>query len=357
MTWKEKFKIGLCIIVVIFCGCQIEPLAAVSHLEEDMTEGLKISADIFIPEKFEQGTAKTMEVQRRRFTLEEALQLLWRDKEIEQTLSDDSFEEADLGNYQIDTLYGMDGSFLDVGGASLYYYTSLYKYIEKSIVTDSTVSSYNMDKFQKENLAFMERKECIETVKALLAQFDITVSDNFQCYALDYQTLQEEEVTLDINDNPQPEEAKPSWTEADECYYFKFSQEYDGVEIYNGGYGDYITGNGYPETAIEVIYGREGVVYLRIQNVYQGIGESVEKVTLNKIEDLIEGLQKKYALLIPTQTDTVTDVKLLYIPCDSGNNKTSLIPAWIVQIETPVEGMGNYRSTVLINGITGKELY
>lgn len=357
MSREKLILFGSCFLTAVFFYGSTVSAETLSHLEKEILPELCISADIDVPEEFSEGIAETINVKRKTFTVDQVENILWNGRMIEKRDTETEYQEADIGKYEITTLYGVDGSFLDVGGAALTFYDSLYNNLCNALHTNPMTNSYNLDKFTEQELEFMSRAECKEKVRDILSLLGVSFASDVKCYALDAVTLQNEECAIDIDGKRHEEEEKGMWTVEDECYYFQLSQEFNGVCVLDNGYGDYFNGNGIPPTKIEVIYGSGGLVYLNILNAYDVIKGSEKSEKIQNIDDLENELKKKYELLIRNGCDEVTDIKMRYIPYNSDNYSFSFIPVWIVRIETPVEGMDNYVMDLLFHAITGKELF
>lgn len=354
---KKLIMLGSCFLTAVFFYVSIVKAETLPHLEKEILPELYISADIDVPKELSGEMAKTINVKRKTFTVEQVEKILWTGKKTVKRDIETDYQEADIGRYEITTLYGEDDSFLDVGGAALTFYNSLYNNLCNAVQTNPMTSSYNLDKFTEQELEFMPRTECEEKIRDLLSLLGVSFSSDMRCYALDAATLQNEERAIDVDGNRQEEMEKGIWTAEDECYYFQLSQEFNGVNVFENGYGDYFSGIGIPPTKIEAIYGAKGLVYLNILNAYDTINGTEKSEKIQNIDDLENELKKKYELLIRSACDKVTDIKMQYIPYNSDNYSFSFVPAWIVRIETPVEGMDNYTMDLLFHAITGKELF
>lgn len=357
MLRKQTGLVCLCLLAAGILNIQNVHAQELPHLEESILPELRISADIDIPEEFADSMAETVKIRRKTFTAEQVMDILWEGKTTKEKFVDDGYEAADIGEYEIATFYGEDDSFMDVGGSQLIFYESLYNNLANAVKTNPLTDEYNLNKFTAEDLSFMTRDECVGNVMSLLSQLGVTVSPDIHCYALDSETLQKEEIVVDIDGERHREQEKGIWTSEDECYYIQFTQEFNGVPVFADGYGDYVTGNGFPRTNIEVIYGAKGLIYLNIASAYETLDGTEKSETIQTLDDLKEQLKKKYDLLICNGQDQITDIKMQYLPCDSGNYESIFIPAWVLQMERPLEGMDDYVTTMIFNAITGKELF
>lgn len=89
-------------------------------------------------------------------------------------------------------------------------------YMLNTIWMDEEFDNYNASLYQQEkDLPFMSRQEAWAEVKELLSVIELEVSDDYTCYVMDHEVMQEQEKVIDVNGNEAASQKKGSWTEED----------------------------------------------------------------------------------------------------------------------------------------------
>lgn len=262
-----------------------------------------------------------------------------------------------LGKYIYKGITTEDGSMLSYGGHYLDYVTQEYFYITNCIDRDIRVSEYNLDRYAMDtDLDFMPYREAGEKMIAFMEKLGLTVSDQYVCYALDCDTLASQEDCTDEMGQWVKEQEKGEWTQEDECYLFLFHQEVEGITVSQAGYGNIMNGSGNADSDIEIIYGQQGIVYLRINHVYTIQEEltSMELLTADAVRDILIDAQN---LIIGGNEIKVLHMEPVLLPIVVNEKKMELTPVWEIEerINYVELGVQDYR-TVHFDGSTGQEI-
>ena len=205
---------------------------------------------------------------------------------------------------------------------------------------------------------FGARDEAFNKIKSAYAKLGIVISDQYDVYTYDYQTLKK--VSQDALDkliadgNEINLESDEDWSEADNCYYFVLQQELNGLPVTKQGNGSfsaetYVT-NG---PTLDVIYTGKGIEMLGIMDPYEvkTVGQSVAVISL---EDAMKALGNFYAQIEGGSIRTITGISYEYVPIAKDNYGKSgydLVPCWTFQVSG---GGGLENEWYFINAVTGE---
>lgn len=219
--------------------------------------------------------------------------------------------------------------------------------------------------YPAKDLTFMTQKDAEKKARDLLTLLGVTASNDLQTFALDYQTMKQEQTKYqkgigsdDLKPGKHPSLRK--WTQEDDCYCFQFHQEVNGVPIL----GSQQSGESKSPTkpivpTIVVYYGKQGFINDQISNIFETTGVVKEKHIPVSLDKALDALNNKFDEIIMNNPITVTNITLSYVPeLEAANQKNYLLtPAWIFQLSQYSKDIkGNVNTTVLINALTGEEM-
>lgn len=261
-----------------------------------------------------------------------------------------------LGKYTDFWMKTENGAELTYGGYYLQYHIPEYFYYTNCINSDERLDDYNMDQYGiNTDLDFMPYQEAAEKMKELMDNIGFSVSDQYICYALDYETLGQQEDCTDVMGEWVEEDAKGEWTKEDDCYLFEFHQEVEGVPVSKAGYGN-MADAGNSNSSIEIFYGVKGIIGLYITHVYD-IQEKLGQTELLTAADIKELLIANQELIIGGNEIKITDMQLVLLPISREAGKYELTPVWEISEEVyyPELDATDYR-TVHFDAGTGQEI-
>lgn len=320
---------------------------------ETLAERVTVDADVDIPEGFDFQNAKTGCAKVPLLDCEEAKKIFMGNTKIAET-SEDAIEGIR------DILYiGEDGSSLDIEPEEGYlsYSTPLRSYIRQAVRIEEGFSDYNGNCYSmSENLPFADREEVLKEIRSQMARLGIVIGDDYVCYALPHKTMEEQEIAYDKYGDECEENKKEKWTEEDDCYYFKFNLDFDGMPVDMEGYGDCEDGKGMVGSELSVMYGKNGFVDVDIVGLYS-ISDTGRTEKMLTPKEALEALKAKYDSLILTEDYLVEHMELRYVPMFDAKGNYPVEPVWIFTVVTGDEELGmDYKSRVLI-GSDGKEVF
>lgn len=220
-----------------------------STVSRELSSGVKINAEVFIPDKVDFSRLPTYNGEMKLLSLDGVREVLLGDQPAEQT------EDEARGTAFSDAVYQLfstdDGTYLACTGESVAYFDSSYG--EKDLYFRPDFSTeYNGDRFLTgKDFPFATRQQAFAEVKKVLDAMDISVADDYRCYSVDHETLTEvaeEAIQQEIDNilelgqvNPDgslmtPEDIRaksflpdPDYTEKDDYYYFRFYAGANGM--------------------------------------------------------------------------------------------------------------------------------
>ncbi len=327
----------------------------VSDKWEDIPERVKgdydkltIDADVVIPEIFAEGLGAIYNGEMVIFKEGDLKGLIFQEEDIkEEDLLD--MDHDVIGSYT-DQYYAFeDGSSISFGGPYLQYATPLAIHMANCIREDLEDPFYNMTVFsQAEDIAALSRQEAADAVQTLFGELDIAVSSIYECYALDKDTLREQERAVDVDGNVVEEWKKDEWRADDEGYLFKFHQEISGARIEDmqrlGG-----------ETVMEITYGADGFIKIYLANVYR-VKEQKDEERLLTPEEITEVLEKEYYMLIDASPLEVQTMSLCYCPVVASIDQLEFRPVWKMDCVERNDVIGEWKRQLFYDAATGKEI-
>ncbi|WP_040330503.1 hypothetical protein [Clostridium ihumii] len=226
-------------------------------------------------------------------------------------------------------------SFGDIPSSCNYRKNGLSKYLLNAFRLQSKDSRYNADKFSLDKeFEFSTREEAFDNIKKMLTDIGIEIGSNYKAYSLDYKTMRDEEYVMDVNGNEDRSKYKPSWTEEDNAYYFVINQDYEKLPTYHP-YFNVFKSKEESNAPIQVIYSKNGIEYLEIENVVDFSSKNSE-VEILPFENIIESINNKAFLNEDDRTFKVTKMELEYMVDTYNGRKDGIYkvkPIWMADVE------------------------
>lgn len=252
---------------------------------------------------------------------------------------------------------GENEEILCVSPERVMYRSALYNYIFNCVDTsaEGNLSSYAQDI----NFSFATREEALKNIVAELEEMGISLGETeYQVYALDYKTLQQNEYAQDHDGNEDRSVYKDKWSEEDNCYYFFIRQKAGNLpeyHAYTGIFKDPIAEN----MPVKVVYSKNGIENIELEAVYEFEEIKDSEITLKPFEEIAETVAYKYNQLLTNAEYTVTDATLYYMTENEGGDTYRMLPVWILNIEEKAEVDGEKiigSLLVFVDAQTGEEI-
>ncbi|MGG7162758.1 hypothetical protein [Clostridium ihumii] len=267
-----------------------------------------------------------------------------RDKALKKFLGKENIKkvyesEEDVKGETISVSYeGENGntiSFGNIPSSCNYRKNGLFKYLLNAFRLQSKDSGYNADKFSLDKeFEFSTREEAFNNIRKTLTDIGIEIGSNYKSYSLDYETMRDEEYIMDVNGNEDRSKYKPSWTEEDNAYYFIINQDYEKLPTYHP-YFNVFKSKEESNAPIQVVYSKNGIEYLEIENLVDFSSKNSE-VEILPFENIIESINNKAFSNENDRNFKITKMELEYM-IDTYNGKKDGIykvkPIWMVDVE------------------------
>lgn len=333
-----------------------------SRIEKTLSSGIIVDAKLTIPDKARLESMPVFDASLQEIPFDTIYRTFMKDKEIEHKNEEQT--EDNIGNGIFKYYTTTDGCSLTYsGGVFIYYSSSRYNNINidtKNENDDST--EYDKD------FGFKMREEAGKEIQKVLSGIGIEVYEKYNCYALDYQMLQQ---ANKVTENEIPDEKKsatmseqPIWNEDLNCYLFEFFGVVNHMPITNQirEVKDSII----PATEIKVLYSQNGIEQITISECFNIESEKYQS-SIQGVEEALDKLDEKYNSIILEGNYYVEKIQLEYIPIETKEKGIyELIPGWRFYIihEMSIENKEEANKTdlyriptqVLFNAISGEEI-
>lgn len=225
--------------------------------------------------------------------------------------------------------------------------------------TDENTEEYNADLYSLDSdLDFMPREEAWSQVIDCMEVLGIDLTDVVQraTYSLDMETMEREEICIDVDGNIVESEMNQEWSKENEGYYYFIEQSNQGIPIYyiNQFEGEYVD-----RVKLRIFQTKNGIVGINFDGWYDvELGE--EKLRFLPFEEIMNVIEKKYSGTIMTNPLTVKKATLYTFPMQTSESTYVLVPVWACTIEEELADNqgGTYTQNIYmpINAITGEEM-
>lgn len=208
-------------------------------------------------------------------------------------------------------------------GVTLTYNTDFFEKIYNAFHMEKTYL-YNADKYPKDRIFdFATPDQAMEKVKTMINSSGYNLSEaDYIYYALDYETLQQEETVTDKSGNFV--EGQNTWNAEDNCYYICAEQASQGIPVY---YGSQDFPQDYDENKpIQAVYSAAGLQRLDVAQIYN-FELNDEKVLFTDFHTAAEKIATKYGDILTGADYTVKRAKLYQYPVKDadGNYRTHFV--------------------------------
>lgn len=303
---------------------------------------IKFDTSISASEKIKSSGMKKLSASLKEIDGEKAFQCLMGNTELNNSGENDSEKWYEGTNQDI----------LTVSPHSLSYSTKFNVYVSNAFRLQKGYSDYNAEQYSTEdNLKFETKENAFNHIKATLESIGIKIEDTYTCYALDYETMKQEESTIDMDGNEVSQLKKENWTEEDDSYFFLIHQEYEGIPSYHAFY-DTIPTLAEENAPVQVLYNKNGIQFLQIEKVFD-YSEIQGTYPLKNFSEIAKVIEKKYGMLLGDSTYEVTYASLYYMESKTAESEYEVQPVWI--FFTKENSTGEILQDI-VNAQTGEEV-
>lgn len=343
------------------------------HLNGDVSEMISLDATVKgVTTDVEQKEAASVLANIYPITINQLSPLFWGDHVIAEQ---DIREEGVKGQ----TYQGMDYPYY------CYHFMNLDRMISTGLVTDyETMFSYPVQQsfsadtanvfHNKEEYSsgkewdFISSKDAYLKVCEAMNALGVDLSDDYQVYSLDYETMkkQNKEMMDSLDAQTLENESvffKEDWSEEDNCYYFVMRQSINGLPVTDQRTGDSNLGTDTLPSSISAIYSKNGIEYVHITCPYAPVssGETKKLISLNTA---VQSFSNALENVMLSDHSTVTEIQLAYVSTirtDYVKAQFELIPSWIFTLKMPILGVTSEENryeyvSIVIDARTGAEI-
>ena len=362
---KNRCIIYICFLLVCLAGCKEKYTVEeqkkehkkkefAQNMEQTISNKIDIKANFVYPIKSKGGKAEETKVNL--FSVwnqrENIIGEIFKTEEIKKEYTENEEEEILYCNNKEGTAY-----LTMTNRNTLLYLTDWSNAILNTIDLDEQSSTYNGNKYKNPvDFSFMSKEQAWKLVKITLDRWGISqISEDYQCYYMDYSIMEEEETRLIeevyklLGKELSP---KDTWLEKDNSYYFRIKQEWSEYNIVS----EY-TGEGWDTYGIEVLVNESGVAYIRVDFYYDL--ESKEEIEVKAPQEVIPRLKSYLENIISDDTYILEKVSLAQKiqNVDLKRKKAECIVVWDCQILTTyAEGDETYRQHIYLDAKTLKPI-
>lgn len=339
-------------------GIEEEKSAGLSVPEEykDKKENVVFNTQLHIDESArEKGISKETAI-RQKYDIDKVYQKLFAGVGVQDEIATEltAYDGTNMTEHYYE---GDNEEILCVSPERVMYRRSLYNYVFNCVDTSAggNLASYAQDM----DFPFATREEALKNIVAELEEMGISLGETeYQVYALDYKTMQQNEYAENHDGNEDRSVYKDKWSEEDNCYYFFIRQKAGNLPEYHAYSG--IFKNPIAENLpVKVVYSKNGIESLELEAVYEFEETKGDEVTLASFEDIAETTAYKYNQLLTNAEYTVTDATLYYMTENAGDGTYRMLPVWILNVEEKAEVDGEVTTDsllVFVDAQTGEEI-
>lgn len=333
-----------------------------SHIKMELGANLSIDADV--TSQSDVGGIKVLDAQALTVDKQKLVSALLGNAKITKTAE---YGTGESKQYEYIT---SDGSRLEAS-SNIYFATmQYYQYIKSVFCTDKTASWFNSNKYSKSSdLPFATRAAAATDVTKVLKSMGIDVSATYEGYSLDHETMKAQQYIVKNNKEytdgmkGNTIKLKDNWDSDDDCYYFTFHPQFDGMMIDPDDHGteDALLNGSY----IDVCYSKRGIEYLSTMFLYTQTGEEKQTIQIIDSSKALQAVVNKFNTMVLTSPTKITHVRLCYAATyvDSSHKEYNLVPAWRFDMEQTIKNVKETKTNtsvntfaVIINAVTGKEI-
>lgn len=209
-----------------------------------------------------------------------------------------------------------------------------YLYIDNCIQSDRRGGADNLDAYSAtNNLTFMDRNNAKKEVEQALLEMGIETDGN-QCtaYAIDLESIKEQEKLLSQEGVIDASEMNPAWEKSQEGYYFYMTQTFQGLPVYASTEVNRGIWENPAESPLQVYYNSHGLTGITLMNYFK-MEKSDEKIHLASFDKIVDTVEEKYADIINTSKLNVKRMELLEFPLYKKDGIYQMTPVWMCYLQ------------------------
>lgn len=232
--------------------------------------------------------------------------------------------------------------------------------------------------YKQDELSFMTKEEAVRTARDLLKQLSIETAEEVEVYAIDFETLQQQqdkkiqnEIAIQeemgvspIQDPTEGYQAKETFTQEDEFYVIYFTILQEQIPVTQNSYVILDGERTLSGSTARLLLSEKGVIAFEENGFCRSTGISEAPATIISAEEAIENAYEIQNSILSTDKVTVRKINFEYVPVAyNGNyNEVKLTPAWSLTADynggiSEKDGEEVMITKIIyINAVTGEEI-
>lgn len=277
---------------------------------------------------------------------EKAYDLLFGEVEIEECREKDTEMGKEMyyvGNQMHESLY-MIKNHLSMNK------DDISTYIRQSFQLEG--DDYNADLYLTgEEFEFKSIDEAYRELSGVLSDIGLDITGKYNCYSLDYKTLEENEYVVAVDEEKARSRYKESWTKDDNGYFFAVHQTLQGCTV------QYPLAEVFRQVCdanapVQALYTHNGIVDLEIYDLFT-FQQSDEPLVLKSFDEVADTIAYKYNMILNDDQYEVKSAELFFRPVEGDKESFEMIPAWEVTIREVSTDRTLY---MYVNALTAEEM-
>lgn len=277
---------------------------------------------------------------------EKAYDLLFGEIEIGEHWERDTEMGAEMyyvGNQMHESLYMIKNHLSLTKGAA-------FNYARHSFHLEG--DNYNADLYLTgESFEFKRIDEAYRELSEVLSELDLDITGKYNCYSLDYKTMEENEYVAAVDEEKAREEYKDNWTKDDNGYFFAVHQTLQGCTV------QYPLAEVFRQVCdanapVQALYTHNGIVYMDIYDLFT-FQQSDEPLALKSFDEVADTIAYKFNMILTEDKYEVKRAELFFRPVEGDQESFEMIPAWEVTIR---EASTERTLYMYVNALTAEEM-
>lgn len=313
-----------------------------NHLSVELCENVTIDADVIVPDDFS-GIVNKYKAYAEPFAKNDVFKLFGLSHNEVQEVTDNLYRYEDVF---FEFSNEISGALIISTEKSDYYYEYNMDYSNEC----SNIKNFAED----EELGFQKSEIVKGNVINLLEKIGVRGAVVRHVYALPIEYHQKHEKLYIENgmlvESELPEER---WNDLSDCYEIILTTEVDCIPIYEETYVAE-DDSAYNGGKIKILYSENGIQYLNAPNQYRINEQDYETIQILGQEELLDIIKSKMNSIILTETYTVTEMELCYLPQIVNKQEGAFLmqPIWKITIVGENDVVANY----LFKADSGEEI-
>ena len=211
---------------------------------------------------------------------------------------------------------------------------------------------YNADLYLTgKEFEFKSIDEAYRDISEVLSELDLDITGKYNCYSLDYKTMEENEYVVALDEEKAKDEYKDNWTKDDNGYFFAVHQTLQGCTV------QYPLAEVFKQVCdanapVQILYTHNGIVYMDIYDLFT-FQQSDKPLSLKSFDEVADTIAHKFNMILTEDKYEVKSAELFFRPVEGDKESFEMIPAW----EITIREVSTERTLhMYVNALTAEEM-